>query len=125
MSLKSRGLFLAAALLLMAGLSWFNGQPMAAGLIRAPWDLLVHFSVFFALALLLLLGLGAKRLWLVVLLAISFAAVDELRQLYLPGRHADWMDFTADVLAIGVGMAIGLRLLHFPRACSVKINKIH
>ena len=74
MSLKSRGLFLAAALLLMAGLSWFNGQPMAAGLIQAPWDLLVHFGIFFALALLLLLGLGAKRLWLVVLLAISFAS---------------------------------------------------
>ena len=117
MNFNPHALFLAAALLLMAVLSWFNGQPVAAGLIRAPWDLLAHFGVFFVLALLLLWGLGPKRLWLVVLLAIAYAAFDELRQLYLPGRHAEWMDFAADVLAVAAGMAIGLRLLRFPGSC--------
>lgn len=117
MNFKPQALFFAAALLLMAVLTWFNAQPAAVGLIRAPWDLLVHFAVFFVLALLLLWGLGPQRLWLVVLLAIAYAAFDELRQLTLPGRHAEWMDFTADVLAVGAGMAIGFRFLRFPGSC--------
>lgn len=117
MSFKPHALFLAAALLLMAVLSWFNGQPVAAGLVRAPWDLLAHFAVFFVLAVLLLWGLGPQRLWLVVLLAIAYAAFDELRQLTLPGRHAEWMDFAADVLAVAAGIAIGFRFLRFPGSC--------
>lgn len=117
MNPKPHVLFLAAGLLLMAALSWFNGQPAAAGLVRAPWDLLVHFGVFFVLALLLLWGLGPRRLWLVVLLAIAYAAFDELRQLHLPGRHADWLDFSADVLAVAAGVAIGFRLMGVREAC--------
>ncbi|MBI5750764.1 MAG: VanZ family protein [Hydrogenophilales bacterium] len=117
MSFKPQALFLAAALLLMAVLSWFNGQPVAADLVRAPWDLLAHFAVFFVLAVLLLWGLGPQRLWLVVLLAIAYAAFDELHQLTLPGRHASFMDFAADVLAVGAGMAIGFRFLRFPGSC--------
>lgn len=117
MNVKPQALFLAAALLLMAVLSWFNGLPVAAGLVRAPWDLLAHFAIFFVLSLLLVWGLGPRRLWLVVLLAIAYAAFDELRQLYLPGRHAEWTDFVTDVLAVGAGMAIGLRFLRFPGSC--------
>lgn len=117
MNFNPHALFLAAALLLMAVLTWFNAQPAAAGLVPAPWDLLAHFAVFFVLALLLLRGLGPQRLWLVVLLAIAYAAFDELRQLTLPGRHASFMDFAADVLAVAASMAIGLRLMRFPGSC--------
>lgn len=89
-----------AGMVLMAALSWGNGQPEAAGLIPAPWDKLAHFLVFGGLTWVLLRGLGRRRWWLVLGVVAGFAGYDELRQFTLPGRHPGLDDLAADMIAI-------------------------
>lgn len=101
---------LAGAFALMVALSWFNAQPVAAGLIPAPWDKAAHFAVFATLSVALALG-AWPRLWPVALAVAAFAAFDELRQLDSPGRSADWGDFFTDLgaMAFVLGWAAALR----------------
>jgi len=44
---------------------------------------------------------GLKRtVFLVLLAGTAYAAVDEFHQLFVPGRHADLLDFVADALGV-------------------------
>ncbi len=94
-----RWLWLAAGLWMMASLSWVNAQPESAGLIPAPWDKLAHAAVFGLIAMSLALGASRRWRWWAVCLVAAFGAVDELRQLALPGRTPSWSDWGTDVLA--------------------------
>jgi VanZ family protein len=39
--------------------------------------------------------------------AVSFCAIIEILQLYVPGRHARWIDFAVDALAAVFGIFVG------------------
>lgn len=80
-------------------LFYLGAQPFAAGLIPSPWDSLAHFSVFGAITGLVWIGTGGWHPWALAALVSSVGAVDEWRQLYLPGRTADPMDWAADTAA--------------------------
>ena len=54
----------------------------------------------------ILFGLGyAGRAW--ILWAVAFCGIIEFMQLYVPGRHARWIDFAVDVVAAVVGILVG------------------
>lgn len=106
----------AALAVLLAALFIGGAQPVAVGLIKAPWDKLAHATMFAAVAALLAMALhdrspspsrplGATRAQMVAaVLAALVGVADELHQSKLPGRVAGFDDLLAD----GVGIAIGL-----------------
>lgn len=67
--------------------------------VPGPWDMGVHFLVYAAIATLLWLGTEARAPLAVTAAVIAFGALDELRQLVVPGRAPDLADFFADVAA--------------------------
>lgn len=109
---------------MIAALFIGGAQPEAAGLLPAPWDKLAHAGCFFVLTV--LLGIGfAWPLWLIALVAAGIGATDEWHQLSLPGRESSLLDWTADLL--GVGMALWavwwLRLRLRLRLASLGLSK--
>jgi len=113
-----RWLAAAAAVVLAVGLFWGGSQPVAVGLFKPPWDVLAHVSVFTVIGVTSGLACG-KRGWRLlmccVLGALAVGAMDELNQLRLPGRSADWNDLAADVTGGLLGaflLSSGYRLLN-------------
>lgn len=96
---------------LMILLTWFNGRPEAAGLLHVPWDKAAHSLIFGGITLTFGLSAGGRRRWLVFLFMVAFAAFDELRQMFLPGRTASIGDFATDVLAISTALWVILPYL--------------
>ena len=97
-------------LTLTAGLFLGGALPVAVGIFKPPWDLLAHTGVFTVIGATFGLASGVRgwRLLLFSLLGVlAVGAMDELHQLRLPGRHADWNDLAADL----VGGLIGALLL--------------
>lgn len=98
---------------LMILLTWINGRPEAAGLVHVPWDKVAHGLIFGGITLSFGLSTGGRRRWFVFLFMTAFAAFDELRQLFLPGRSASIGDFATDMLVITAILWVVLpRLLH-------------
>jgi len=100
------------ALLYMAGvisLSALPGRTVARwGFTRLQLDLL-HIPMFTGLALVTLWAIVASRKQraLLVFSALAlFAAVDEILQLWVPGREASVADFLRDALGVLIGIAI-------------------
>ena len=86
---------------------------MAVDLVPAPWDKLLHGVVFALLAWALGLASGFhgwRRLVVAFSGSLLIGLLDEWHQLYLPGRHAGWPDFIADM----VGSLLGTILLMMP-----------
>ncbi len=82
-------------------------------------DKLIHVVVYAGLGALIcralqLSGQGAAPLQvrrsviLTTLLAALFGMMDEMHQLFVPGRKADWRDVLADLIGGGLGAAIFL-----------------
>ena len=101
-----------AAVGLPMGLFYGGAQPVAVGLIPAPWDKLAHVAVFAVLAGAIgyASGLrGARMWWLAFAVALAVGAADEWHQLSLPGRGPGWGDLLADA----VGAALGATALRW------------
>ena len=120
-----RGLRAAAVVLVMglvAGLLVGGAQPVAVGLVPAPWDKLAHGAVFAMLAgaVGFASGLRGWRMLAVACVgAVSVGVVDEWHQLFLPGRAAGLDDVAADAVGAAFGAAALLqreRLAHWLRS---------
>jgi VanZ family protein len=78
-------------------------------------DKIVHLLQYAVLAFLVSRGWGPWRTggvtgftpWLPILILLVFAGVDEYHQHWIPGRVPEWMDWTADILGIAIGYAMG------------------
>ena len=102
------------AVALPVGLMIGGAQPVAVGLVPAPWDKLVHVGVFAVLAACIgyASGLhGARMVWVAVLGAVAVGVVDEWHQLYLPGRSAGLDDLADDVVGALAGAWFAARRL--------------
>ncbi len=103
---RLRAVLLLVALGIVLGLFVGGAQPIAVGLVPAPWDKVAHGGVFAVFALALGLGSGLRG-WRVVFLAVAGAllvgVLDEWHQFFLPGRQAGWEDLVADVVGGLVG----------------------
>jgi len=112
------------ALLYMAGvlsLSALPGRSVSRwGLTRFELDLL-HIPLFTGLALVTLWAIVAprtQRAFLVFAGIVLFAGIDEILQLWVPGRAASFADFARDALGIAIG--IGLSELARPVALALR-----
>lgn len=84
-------------------------------------DKIEHFSAFFILAVLLNLTLIYQRKSLLlfkyaalvtIIICLSYGAIDELHQMFIPGRSADLRDWLAD----SVGVILGVLILNFAKS---------
>ena len=87
----------------------------AERIVQATWDKLVHASVFGGIALLLWAGFAGRGALLVCTLAILLGALDETRQIFVPGRDPDLHDLYADGLGV-VAVLLFLEAMTSPRA---------
>lgn len=106
-----RLLALLACVAFVTGLFVGGAQPVAVGLIPAPWDKLAHLVSFGVLTVLIELALR-PRAWLLIALPMMVSAADEIHQAYLPGRFASVEDWLAGT----VGACIAYALLRHTRA---------
>jgi len=79
-----------------------------------PWlDKVVHGGMYFVLgwlagAALAATGRRSRGVWLLGLLSlVAFGALDELHQLWIPGRVTSLGDWTADVTGATLGLVAG------------------
>lgn len=102
--LAALGVALAAGALYVLG-----AQPIAVGLIPAPWDKLAHLFVFAIVGAAAGVASG-KRGWRMTLYCVAGAmlvgAMDELHQAFLPGRAASWSDLAADLTGGFLGAGV-------------------
>ena len=102
-------LALSAAVLYVGG-----AQPVAVNLFPAPWDKLAHLLTFAVVGAAAGLA-GGMRGWRMALCCVAGAllvgGMDEVHQMFLPGRSASWYDLAADA-AGGLLGAAALAVLH-------------
>ncbi|EJL83836.1 putative integral membrane protein [Polaromonas sp. CF318] len=100
---------MSAAVLYVGG-----AQPVAVGLFPAPWDKLAHLLTFAVVGMAAGLA-GGMRGWRMALSCLAGAllvgGMDELHQMFLPGRSASWADLAADAAGGLLGAAV-LAVLH-------------
>ena len=83
------------------------------------FDKIVHFAMFFALALAVRFDfrpIGGRRLLVALAVAAAFAAITELCQLFVPGRSCDVFDLLTDV----AGFVAGLLAQRFAAALAAR-----
>ena len=88
---------------------WFAFRPAMEVEGGLPWDKANHALAF--LVLTVLTGLGwprLSRIWLMALMVSAGVAVELIQGFEMIGRDADVMDVVAD----GVGILVGLAILH-------------
>lgn len=100
------GLFLLALVLVLALIpaGWF--WPGGADSPFFLSDKLLHGITFMALALWFSGQYAPDSYWRLVVGLVAFGLLIELIQRLIWYRSADWMDLLADVIGVGVGMAI-------------------
>lgn len=118
-SWRARLACIAAAVLVLANLFYLGTKPFAVGLFSTPWDKLAHFAVFSALTALLWLGTAGRAVFAIVVLVSAFGGLDEIHQVYLPGRSADIDDWLADVA--GASLAAFVLNLYSRRGQAAKV----
>jgi len=78
-------------------------------------DKIEHFGAFFILAILLNLALIYQRksyllfkfaTLVTIIICLSYGAIDELHQMFIPGRSADIRDWLADSTGVVLGVFI-------------------
>lgn len=110
---------LALAVAMLLALWWGGAQPQAVGLVKAPWDKLLHLVTYAVLAFALGYGSGWRGLPLFLLALLGAAgtgALDEWHQASLPGRQPGWPDWIADVVGGMLGSALAWWCRHRGRS---------
>ena len=69
---------------------------------------IAHVVIYIPLGLFSILLAGRKRAWLVLLVIGVYAATDEIHQIWVDGRAAQFIDWVKDMLGAGVGVLIGI-----------------
>ena len=102
-------LFTAMLLLLFIG----GSQPVAVNLFPAPWDKLVHCITFGAMLIIASLAFPKIKPAYLLVIIITIGALDEIHQIYLPGRSPGFDDLAAD-LAGGLLAVVLIKIfMHF------------
>lgn len=105
-----RMICMTAFFLLAVSIFYLGEQPVAVGLFPAPYDKMVHFTTFFLLTV--LLGFAGLRTFPLTLFLVGLAlgSLDELHQVFLPGRLGSWQDFLVDVSAVFAAVLLMLAI---------------
>ncbi|MFZ5955651.1 MAG: VanZ family protein [Nanoarchaeota archaeon] len=86
-----------AIIFYMSSLSIASGS---GGFAMLPF--LYHFGIFFLLGFFLFLAFNSKKnfYFIIFLICFSYAGLDEIHQLFVPGRACDIFDFFVDSFGI-------------------------
>ena len=82
---------------IMLALLFVTSHPVPVG-----WDKFAHFAAFALITALLLYGTEGRAPLAVLAGVLAFAALDEVHQIFMPGRAAELLDFVADAAAAAV-----------------------
>ena len=88
-----------------AGIWWFSTRTGSQVGIAAPWDKLIHLLEFAILGFLAAKATGSARGGFVV--AALWGAVDEIHQVFTPGRGSGLDDWAADLIGGFLGAMLG------------------
>lgn len=88
----------------------YLGAQLPGGLLQPPLDKVAHFVLYFSLGVAGWLATGGRYPLAIIAVGSGLGALDEWRQLYLAGRHADGGDWVIDVIALAAAV-IGLAWL--------------
>ncbi|MBA3025880.1 MAG: VanZ family protein [Sulfurimonas sp.] len=86
--------------------------------VESMWDKSNHFIAFFVLYVLLSLAYKELSAKVKITLLLAFAVFIEVVQYFIPGRFFSLMDVVAD----GIGIAIGIALYGFYRNKTTKVS---
>jgi len=73
-------------------------EPVAVGLFPPPLDKIVHSLVYGLMLLLAILSFPNTRKLILFIAIVMVGMLDEIHQIYLPGRSAGLDDLSADIL---------------------------
>jgi VanZ family protein len=82
---------------IMLGLLFVTSHGIPTG-----WDKVAHFGTFAVITALLWRGTAGRAPLAVLGAVIAFGALDEVHQMFMPGRAAELSDFVADASAAAV-----------------------
>lgn len=105
---------------MIINLFWLGSKPVAANLTTPPWDKVAHIVTYLVICLLLWFVAGLKRRFDVIVIVACVAAVDEVRQQWLPGRTADWYDLAANAAALVIFCLIAMFYQRHANAMSIE-----
>ena len=98
------------SILYMSGLYWLSDQPGVHAVPPFPGaDKVVHCLLYLGLGT--LLQVAFKKRAIVLFLGVTYGVLDEIHQLYVPGRSCDPWDMVADGVGILLGLLITERIL--------------
>ena len=103
-----RAACLAAVAAFLVQLFVLDEPAMVERIVNMTWDKLMHALAFGGVAALLWTGLGCDAPVLTWITVAATGAVDELHQVFIPGRSADALDALADA----AGAALVVFVLH-------------
>lgn len=83
-----------------------GSQPYAGNLFTPPWDKVVHCIVYGGMLVLAKLAFPRTSLWVLFLGVVLVGVLDEVHQMYVPGRKPGLDDLLADTLGIAVASFI-------------------
>src|SRR5438874_4617222 len=86
---------------IMLALLFVTSHPIPQG-----WDKLAHFACFSVITALLWRGTAGRAPLIVLFSVVAFAGLDELHQIFLPMRSAEFLDFVADAAAAAAVCAV-------------------
>ena len=92
---------LAVGSAIMVALLFVTSHPIPTG-----WDKVAHFTVFATITALLWRGTNGRAPVAVLLAVIFFGAFDEVHQIFLPLRSAEFLDFVTDAAAAAAVCAV-------------------
>lgn len=98
------------AALLASSLFSLGTTPLAVNVANEPWDKLLHFATFAALAACIMVGGGGRHPWPALGITLLLAVLDEGAQLFEPGRHPGFDDLLADGVGIVCAVLVCVRL---------------
>jgi VanZ family protein len=103
---ERRLLWRALLAVLLIAITWLALSPAPPPTVDTGWDKSNHAMAFAALAFVGVWALWPRpRQWLLLVVALlAYGGAIEIAQSFVPPRSADW----ADLLADGLGIAIGL-----------------
>ena len=95
------------AILIEVLTSWPN--PPTVGFLPAGTDKVIHFKLYAVFAVLVARAAKSgtppvRTMAIVALALVAWGAVDEWHQIFIPGRGADAVDWTADSLGVMTGL---------------------
>lgn len=118
-NLKIFGFRLAVVVLAAFWLALFMGTHLPAAVDFSPEvnDKVKHFGAFFVLGFLMCYvtnsPLKLKRFLAIAAIGMTYAAIDETTQHFIPGRYPDRMDFVADSIGLWAAIIFYVIARHF------------